>query len=482
MVGPVAAQSLGEANTQLTLNTFHSAGAAAGSVVVTAGLPRMKEIINLSKSMKVPSMRLFLKGEYSTSSSKAEEIQNKIEFTKLRDVVEKTEIIYEKVDEEGLNVSNSEDMEFVKLYYEFNEIVGCDRHNDLSKWVLRIKFDREAMASKKIMMNDIQDAIYRNSQRDDDIQCIISDDNSSNLIMRIRVKSETEDEYFISFLKELEKQILDMSLRGIENVKSGSNLEDRNLIVYDPDGSYKTVKEWVINTNGSNLRDAMLMDNIDKERSVTNDIMETFEIFGIEGVRIRIIKELEKIFMESSINQRHISLIADVMTYRGTLMQIDRHGINRCPDNSVIGKASFEEVTDMFTKASIFNEVDKMTGVSANIMFGQVAPCGTNIFDLIFDEDILMASNIDEDEQIKYDGDKITDMDVEMEINKTYKNTDEVMMVKDDDFDFGYSVESGREYAIGSIKEDENAVKVVNRLETRKKIKIIKNKKNVSFK
>ena len=420
--------------------------------------------------MKIPSMTLYLKDEYATDRTKAEEIKNHIEFTRLRDVIMKTQILYEH--ETGIDIENDEDTEFLKLYEDFNELVCVDSHEDLSKWILRMEFDREAMMSKNILMTDIQEAILQNSQTEEAIQCTFSDDNSGNLVMRIKVRSEADDEHFLSFLKDLEKFILDMTLRGIKDVKT-ANLTEGNLITYDPDGSYKTTKEWRITTNGSNLSDAMLLDYIDTERSMTNDIVETYEIFGIEGVRTRIIKELEKVFADSTVNQRHIALLADVMTYRGTIMQIDRHGINRSPDNGVITKASFEEVVDVFVKASTFSEFDKMNGVSANVMFGQVAPSGTNAFDIVFDEDKFMDNIIDVEDQVEYEPEELDEDIVQQEINEMYEDVDEELEITDADFEFGYSLENIVEHNIGSIKKEDDeveSVKVVNRGGITKKI------------
>jgi DNA-directed RNA polymerase beta' subunit len=75
-------------------------------------------------------------------------------------------------------------------------------------------------------------------------------------------------------------------------------------------------------------------------------------------------------------NYRHMSLLIDTMTYKGQLMSIDRHGINR-GDIGPLAKSSFEETTDMLINASIFAEYDKVNGVSANVMLGQQPPCGT---------------------------------------------------------------------------------------------------------
>lgn len=63
MVGPIAAQSIGEPATQMTLNTFHNAGISSKNV--TLGVPRIKEIINVAKNIKTPTLKIFLLPEYS---------------------------------------------------------------------------------------------------------------------------------------------------------------------------------------------------------------------------------------------------------------------------------------------------------------------------------------------------------------------------------------------------------------------------------
>lgn len=61
MVGSIGAQSIGEPATQMTLNTFHFAGVSAKNV--TLGVPRLKEIINIAKNIKTPSMKIYLVDE-----------------------------------------------------------------------------------------------------------------------------------------------------------------------------------------------------------------------------------------------------------------------------------------------------------------------------------------------------------------------------------------------------------------------------------
>lgn len=68
-MGALAAQSLGEPATQMTLNTFHFAGVSAKNV--TLGVPRLKEIINVSKKPKTPSLTVFLINKAAKDAEKA---------------------------------------------------------------------------------------------------------------------------------------------------------------------------------------------------------------------------------------------------------------------------------------------------------------------------------------------------------------------------------------------------------------------------
>ena len=101
----------------------------------------------------------------------------------------------------------------------------------------------------------------------------------------------------------------------------------------------------------------------------------------------------------SYVNFRHLSLLCDIMTNRGILMSIDRFGINR-GNIGPLAKCSFEETTDQLFKASIFGEVDNLNGVSANIMMGQIPPCGTGSTDILIDESKLLGINKEDDEDI----------------------------------------------------------------------------------
>ena len=162
MVGILAAQSIGETTTQMTLNTFHHAGVGASSIVTTSGVPRMKEIVNVAKTIKTPSLTVYLQDKYANDMEKAKQIKSQLEFTKMEEIVQKTQIIYDSNEGE---VSTNEDIEFIKTYQDFAQLIGYQQCTEekLSKWVLRIEFNKEDMMNRNIFLSDIQEIIMKNS-------------------------------------------------------------------------------------------------------------------------------------------------------------------------------------------------------------------------------------------------------------------------------------------------------------------------------
>ena len=88
--GAVAAQSIGEPTTQMTLKTFHFAGVA--SMNVTLGVPRIKEIINATDKISTPIIQAKLENE--TNLVAARIVKGRIEKTELGDVAEYIKEVY----------------------------------------------------------------------------------------------------------------------------------------------------------------------------------------------------------------------------------------------------------------------------------------------------------------------------------------------------------------------------------------------------
>ena len=415
MVGAVAAQSIGEPCTQLTLNTFHFAGISSKSNV-TRGVPRIKELLSVTKNIKSPSLKIFPKKDIIENRDKSLSLLNKLETTRLRELVLSSRIYY---DPDDLTTNVEDDISFIKIYQEFNDLNPqiCNSNED-SPWLLRFEFNRELMMEKEINMDDIHYSIF--NEYDDNIKCMYSDDNANKLIFRIRVKDKISEDDVYTY-KVLENNILDkIVIKGFKNIDK-VNLEKNKTTRYI-NGESINIVEWILDTQGTNLDEILNHPDVDSFRSISNDINEINEVLGIEAARYALYIELKEILQDTYVNYRHISLLIDTMTNKGNLMSIDRHGINRA-DIGPLAKSSFEETTDMLVKASIFGEYDKINGVSANIMLGQLAPCGTGDSEVLFDLEALR----DNMKEKQYDVLEYEDYEREMDaqLHSDFQCTDE---------------------------------------------------------
>jgi hypothetical protein len=270
--------------------------------------------------------------------------------------------------------------------------------------------------------------------------------------MRISIRQDSKGS-FLEFMKDFEKQLIELPLRGISNIKQ-VEVSESNIIKYNEDGSFNTTKEWVLKTSGSNLLDILGDDVVDITRTITNDIIEFHEIFGIEATRELIYRELNKVYSGKNPNPRHIQMLSDIMTYRGKLMQIDRHGLNKNPELGPIAKASFEEVMNNFTKAALFAEKDNMKGVSANILAGQFCKSGTNSFEILIDEDKLLEE-VEVPNYVESEFVNINEKDVEKAFSNTYSSYEPTEDVQDSDFNFGFGIEEKKEFLLKKIDTSE---------------------------
>ena len=389
-IGTVAAQSIGEPATQMTLNTFHFAGVSAKNV--TLGVPRLKEIINIAKSIKTPSLTIALRKDLASDRGHAKNVQATLEYTTLASVAAMTEIWY---DPDVQDTVIPFDKEFVKSYYEMpDEEIDPNR---ISPWLLRIELNREMMVDKKLSMADVAERISEEFQ--DDIHVIFNDDNSEKLILRLRLitpegKAADADEGVIEdevFLRRIEAQLLStLALRGIPDIKKVFIREANSTQLNEATGTFEKHSEWMLDTEGCNLLEVMAHPDVDFSRTTSNHLVEVITILGIEAVRNALLKELRGVieFDGSYVNYRHLAILVEVMTYRGHLMSITRHGINRAETGPLM-RCSFEETVDILMEAAAFSERDGMTGVSENIMLGQFCPVGTGEFGLHLNEEML---------------------------------------------------------------------------------------------
>jgi DNA-directed RNA polymerase beta' subunit len=406
MVGVVSAQTIGEIGTQMTLDSFHVSGTAA-AVKATSGVPRLKEILSATKKTKTPTLKIYMKDDVASviNPKLAEDevnydderidrtklialnVKNSIEITRLSDILEYSEIYWDNEN------TIERDKGMLDVYNKFQVLYDTlHKNRSRSPWVLRMKFNKDKMISYGLRMIDIYTKL--NKAYNKYIDCVFSDDNAEECIFRIRLTEfackdiENKDE--IAAIKAMEHNIVyQVLLKGYKGVNKVSLNKDKKDIYNPETGNFDKIVEWVLDTDGTNLMEILADPNIDPIRTVSNDIREIHNVLGIEAARTALYKELENITGEGALNYRHLSLLIDTMTFKGALMSIDRHGINR-NSSSALSKSSFEESVDMLINGSIFSEYDNTAGISPQVMMGKVPNCGSGNFDIMLDEEYMM--------------------------------------------------------------------------------------------
>jgi DNA-directed RNA polymerase II subunit RPB1 len=368
---------------------------------VTRGVPRIEEILRLTKNPDKPSATVFLKPLDQHDRDKATNYCTMIAYTKLQDVVKSIEICFDPNDGSSKILT---DQNLIDQFYEFEKLVAeCNQdgvaipNEAKSKWVIRLEIDPEELLEKNITMDDIHFAI--NATHGNDVNCVFSDMNSGNLVFRIRLNAsifnkgkkkgqveslDQSDEIYL--LRNFQENMLNnIVLRGVSGI---TNVMPRMLKdqVVKEDSKYVRKDTWILDTTGSNLLELFKQDFIDYTRTYSNDIREMYDVLGIEAARQNIVNEFVEV-MEASdayVNYHHLSILCDRMTVKADLVPMFRSGIMN-DDIGPISKGTYEMHTEMFLDASRHGDFDQMRGVSANVMCGQPGYYGTNAFSLLLD-------------------------------------------------------------------------------------------------
>ncbi len=386
-VGIVAAQSIGEPATQLTLNTFHTSG--TGNKTVTSGIPRLREVINVVKHMKTPSMTIYLEEPYSQNKTLAQQMKARLIHTTLHDLVATAEIWYDK---SYMDSVIGEDKAWLDL---LNSIPDPDNPEprELQPWMLRVKLAREALIERDLSLDEVLEKIEECFGTDVFVQA--PSDNWHDLIIHLRIFKDSVDEpsegqLLLTSKVELLRCITLCGVPGIDN----AFLTDKRIPVYNESGVLDHKRtEYVIETEGINMKECMCVQGVDASRLYCNDPQEMASLFGIEVSRSSLVTEIRDVIETggSYINYRHLSLLCDFMTLKGHLMPITRHGLNK----SGVGplkKCTFEQTVDNLIDAAVNGEVDMAKGVSEYIMLAKLIPAGTGSHEFHLDQEALMAS------------------------------------------------------------------------------------------
>jgi DNA-directed RNA polymerase subunit A" len=325
-VGVIAAQSIGEPGTQMTMRTFHYAGVA--EINVTLGLPRLIEIMDARKEPSTPTMTIYLEPEFGSDRDRAREVSWQIEAAALQEFGDITI-----------------DMENMQIVVHLN-IAVCEKRKIPVAAVMET-------APRKIR----ERRHYRDFEHEADEKGAIITFNPKN--------RESYQNLF-----QLAEHVRNVIVQGIDDIE--------RVVVRKESG------EYILYTEGSNLKDVFDVVGVDTTRTRTNNISEISFVLGIEAARNAIIHEALSTLAEQGImvDVRHIMLVADMMCMEGEVKQIGRHGIAG-EKESVLSRAAFEVTVNHLLDAAVANEVDELNGVTENVIVGQPIQLGTGDVKLI---------------------------------------------------------------------------------------------------
>ncbi|KAB7495389.1 DNA-directed RNA polymerase III subunit RPC1 [Armadillidium nasatum] len=331
-VGALCAQSIGEPGTQMTLKTFHFAGVA--SMNITLGVPRILEIINASQSISTPIITARLKCK--TDPEKARQVKGRIEKTKLGEICEYVEEIYKSDDCMLIVKLSMERIKLLKLEVDIGTI-------------------KYAICTSK----------YKIKESDVSIQ--------SDTVLAIR-PSQTKNSSILYQLQYLKQHITEVVVKGLPTVN--------RAVIHQIDSHGKLEYELLV--EGDNFRDVIATPGVDGIHCTSNNTYEVFITLGLEAARTTIMTEIYNT-MESHglyVNTRHIMLLSDLMTNKGQVLGITRHGLSKMRE-SVLMLASFEKTSDHLFDAAYHGQSNPIVGVSDCIIMGKPMNIGTGVFKLL---------------------------------------------------------------------------------------------------
>jgi len=383
-VGVLTAQSIGERQTQMTLNSFHSAGLAIKTVVT--GVPKFSELLNATKEPKAKSCDIYL----TKNNSSLEEIQDYMSNV-LMEVYLRNLISSFTFFESGL----PEKPRWYSPFMRFNGITETDFEG---YGCLILELNRSKIFNHKLTLEFIAKKI---ESEFNDIFCVYSSTSALEFHIYIDLTNIQLPEDRESFINEDSKNLIFLEEVILPNIKTIliCGIQGVQKIFYVEDKNCKG--KWMIETEGSNFKKILSLANIDIFRTISNNMWDIYNCLGIEATREFLIEEFMNVVSSDGtyINERHVALLVDIMTSTGAIASVSRYGMKR-ETIGPLAKASFEESLDNFLKAGVFGDVEQISGISASIMCARRSRVGTGICDLVADIPKFIGTGIIRDGNI----------------------------------------------------------------------------------
>jgi DNA-directed RNA polymerase subunit A" len=340
-VGIIAAQSIGEPGTQMTLRTFHYAGVA--EMNVTLGLPRLIELVDARRVPSTPMMTVHVEKKFKSDRDAVHDIALQIEVTTVPDVAAIGTVI------EDLKV-----------------VISPIAARLEERGVKRAELEAQLVENLDARLFEIKPGSGSGETRSIEIHLKESAPGATK-----SKKEELVEEMPFKKLLIASEEAKSIRIKGVTGIR-------RALIRKEKD-------EYVVYTEGSNLEGVLDIAGVDGVRTTTNSVFEIYRVYGVEAARAALIHEANRTLAEQGlgVDIRHLMLVADVMTNEGDIRAIGRHGISG-KKTSVLARAAFEITAAHLLRAAITGEVDELKGVAENIIVGQPITLGTGAVNLVY--------------------------------------------------------------------------------------------------
>ncbi|GAU14614.1 hypothetical protein TSUD_96780 [Trifolium subterraneum] len=333
-IGAIGAHSIGEPGTQMTLKTFHFAGVA--SMNVTLGVPRIIEIINGASNIKTPIITAILEKDNNINTARM--VKGRIEKTTLGQVAKSIKVVCTSRSAALFISLDEKIIEDACLNIDPNIV----RESILQTGKLKLKGENVKILDGKKLQVDVP----RDQKAVNQSEVIFQLNNLKNLLPSVVVKG----------VKTAERVVLEVG---------------------------KEVTKFKLLVEGNGLKEVIGIEGVDGHKTVTNHVIEMNNVLGIEAARDCIIGQIQYTMKEHgmTIDIRHIMLLADMMTVRGQVLGMTRHGIQKM-GRSTLMLASFESSTDHLFEASLRGKSDPIEGVSDCIIMGKPIQIGTGMIEI----------------------------------------------------------------------------------------------------
>ncbi len=377
VVGILAAQSISEPMTQHIIDSHHRSGVTGGDAdQQTDKITRNDELLlaRNTADMQNPSMMLYVLPEYEQNEIKVNEIANEIENMNIVRFLDSLTVFFERYGE-PVHPAYVHEKKLIDKYEEHNTFVEIP--DDLTKWVIRMEFNRLEMILKSITLEQIIFALARHHPK---LHIVHSPENDKCIVVRCYLRNSAFKKAITENIAiEYAHEITETAIRGIPDIRLAKVVKKPETRVCE-DGSLKVVQIYVIKTSGTNFSAIMENPHIDMFRSSSDSIKEIESMFGIEAARYMLESELEK--LTSGMSRPHYALFADEMCSNGSVTAISKSGLERREPDNIMLRVSHNYMNQTLKNSAVNSSYSKIYGVSAPIMTGSCPQAGTSYNDI----------------------------------------------------------------------------------------------------